>query len=64
MVKDTDAMQKALTDISDVDDLIATFLPKMKAYLTVTLKAPWALQRAWRTLECRGEEGLQCFRLR
>ena len=47
MVKDTDAMQKALTDISDVDDLIATFLPKMKAYLTVTLKAPWALQEAF-----------------
>ena len=40
-------MQKALTDISDVDDLIATFLPKMKAYLTVTLKAPWALQEAF-----------------
>ena len=46
MVKDTDAMQKALVDISNADDLVASFLPKIKTFLTVNLKAEWALHEA------------------
>ena len=43
MVREADVAQKPLADITGSEDFLSTWLPLMVNYLTVTLKAPWAL---------------------
>ena len=47
MVREADVAQKPLADITGSEDFLSTWLPLMVNYLTVTLKAPWALFDAY-----------------
>ena len=46
MVRDTDAMQRAVPDISGPEDFIHTWLPEMKTFITMVLRAEWLLHEA------------------
>ena len=41
-------MQRAVPDISGPEDFIHTWLPKMKTFITMVLRAEWLLHEALR----------------